>query len=95
VIGNTVVVAGRAFVPAAGGRAPLARGAAIVQGSTTETGADGYVYIATVDKGFVCVRLKSSLTFERYEYDPGALEKTLLWLVLHHGVVREIMGDGA
>jgi hypothetical protein len=48
-----------------------------------------------VDKGFVCVRLDSSLIFERYEYDPGALEKTLLWLVLHHGVAREIMDEGA
>jgi hypothetical protein len=95
VIGNTVVVVGRAFVLGAGQRVPLARGTAIVQGSTIETGADGYVYIATVDNGFISVRPESSLSFERYEYDPAAPQNTLIRLMLHKGVVREISGDGA
>jgi len=95
VIGNTVVVVGRAFVLGAGQRVPLARGTAIVQGSTIETGADGYVYIATVDNGFISVRPESSLSFERYEYDPAAPQNTLIRLMLHKGVVREISGEGA
>src|ERR1700688_1503701 len=83
VIGNTVVVVGHASVLSGGRSTPLARGAAIVQGNTIETGADGYVYITTVDQGFVSVRPNSSLTFDRYEYDPVAPERTVIKLVLH------------
>lgn len=95
VIGNTVVVVGHASVLGGGRSTPLARGTAIVQGNTIETGADGYVYITTVDQGFVSVRPNSSLTFDRYEYDPAAPDKTVIKLVLHKGVVREISGKGA
>jgi hypothetical protein len=95
VIGNTVVVVGHASVLGGGRSTPLARGTAIVQGDTIETGADGYVYITTVDQGFVSVRPNSSLTFDRYEYDPVVPDQTVIKLMLHKGVVREISGKGA
>ncbi|MGF7136348.1 hypothetical protein P3T40_007860 [Paraburkholderia sp. EB58] len=95
VIGNAVVVVGHASLEEAHRHAPLARGDAIAQGSTIETGADGYVYITTVDQGFISVRPNSSLTVERYEYDPTAPERTVIKLVLHKGIVREISGKGA
>ena len=94
-IGDAVVVVGHVTLQRANADAPLARGAAIMQGSTIETGADGYVYIATVDNGFISVRPSSSLTIERYEYDAAAPERTVIKLALHKGVVREISGKGA
>jgi hypothetical protein len=94
-IGDAVVVVGHVTLHGANTDAPLARGAAIMQGSTIETGADGYVYIATVDNGFISVRPSSSLTIERYEYDAAAPERTVIKLALHNGVVREISGKGA
>ena len=95
VIGNAIVVVGHASLEEAHHHAPLARGEAIAQGSTIETGADGYVYITTVDQGFISVRPNSSLSIERYAYDPAAPERTVIKLVLHKGVVREISGKGA
>jgi hypothetical protein len=96
VVGNAVVVIGQACVQGAQTNcAPLAKGATIAPGDTVETGADGYIYITTVDHGFVSVRPDSSLTFERYEYDPADPRKTVIKLSLHKGVVREISGTGA
>lgn len=94
-VGKAVAVVGQAFMLDAKGRTPLARGATLEQGSTIETGPDGYVYIATVDHGFISVRPDSSLGFERYEYDPKQPGKTTIKLVLNKGVVREVSGDGA
>jgi len=95
-VGNAVVVIGQACAQhAQADCAPLVRGAAIAQGDTVETGADGYVYITTVDHGFISVRPDSSLTFERYEYDPADPQRTVIKLSLHKGVVREISGTGA
>ncbi|WP_258875678.1 FecR family protein [Paraburkholderia sp. BL27I4N3] len=95
-LGNAVVVIGKACAQhAQADCVPLSRGAAIAQGDTVETGVDGYVYITTVDHGFISVRPDSSLTFERYEYDPAEPQKTVIKLSLHKGVVREISGTGA
>ncbi|MFM0142914.1 FecR family protein [Paraburkholderia sp. RL18-085-BIA-A] len=95
-LGNAVVVIGQACAQhAQTSCVSLARGAAIAEGDTVETGADGYVYITTVDHGFISVRPDSSLTFERYEYDPADAHKTVIKLSLHKGVVREISGTGA
>ncbi|MFL9961766.1 FecR family protein [Paraburkholderia sediminicola] len=95
-LGNAVVVIGQACAQhAQTSCASLARGAAITEGDTVQTGADGYVYITTVDHGFISVRPDSSFTFERYEYDPADPQKTVIKLSLHKGVVREISGTGA
>ena len=95
-LGNAVVVIGQACAQHAQSHcASLARGTAIAEGDTVETGADGYVYITTVDHGFISVRPDSSLTFDRYQYDPADPHKTVIKLSLHKGVVREISGTGA
>jgi len=95
-LGNAVVVIGQACAQhAQADCVPLSRGAAIAQGDTVKTGVDGYVYITTVDHGFISVRPDSSLTFERYEYDPAEPSKTVIKVSLHKGVVREISGAGA
>lgn len=94
-IGNAVVVVGHATRLDEHRHAELVRSDAIRQGDTIETGTDGYVYIMTVDHGFISVRPNSSLTVEHYAYDPAAPAKTEIKLALHHGVVREISGKGA
>ncbi|MGF6288425.1 FecR family protein [Paraburkholderia youngii] len=95
-IGNAVLVIGQACAQRAQTFCtPLAKGASIEQGDTVETGKDGYVYITTVDHGFISVRPNSSLTFERYEYNPADPRKTVIKLSLTRGMVREISGTGA
>jgi hypothetical protein len=93
--GKAVVVVGHANVKNARGTSALASGADVVVGDTIETGADGYVYITTVDRGFISVRPNSSLSIERYDYDASAPERTFIKIALHRGVVREISGKGA
>jgi hypothetical protein len=93
--GNAVVVVGHASVEHAGGHAVLASGASVAEGDTIETGADGYVYITTVDHGFISIRPNSSLSIEHYEYDASAPAHTVIKLTLNRGVVREISGKGA
>lgn len=95
-LGQAAVVIGQACAQHARADCmPLTRGAAIAEGDTVQTGADGYVYITTVDHGFISVRPDSSLTFERYQYDPANPPGTVIKLSLHKGEVREISGTGA
>jgi hypothetical protein len=95
-IGHAVVVVGRACIRTGSHDCvELTQGAAIMQGDTVETTADGYVYMTTVDKGFISVRPNSSLTVDRYEYDSAHPQNTVIKLSLHKGVVREISGVGA
>ena len=95
IVGHAVAVVGNARILSARHSAPIARDGAISQGDTIETGADGYVYIATVDHGFISVRPDSSLTFERFQYDASAPKQSIIKLVLHKGTMREISGEGA
>ncbi|MEM5383494.1 FecR domain-containing protein [Paraburkholderia phymatum] len=95
IVGHAVAVVGNARIVNARQRAPIEEDATISQGDTIETGADGYVYIATVDHGFISVRPDSSLTFERFQYDAAAPKQSVIKLVLHKGTMREISGQGA
>lgn len=95
VAGKAVVVVGHASVVNARGERALVARATLAVGDTIETQADGYVYVTTVDHGFISVRPNSSLRIERYDYDANAPERTVIKLVLNRGVVREISGKGA
>jgi hypothetical protein len=95
IVGHAVAVVGNARILSAQHSAPIARDGMIAEGDTIETGADGYVYIATVDHGFISVRPDSSLTFEHFQYDASAPKQSVIKLVLHKGTMREISGAGA
>lgn len=95
VLGTVSVVTGSAWGEARGARQPLAAGAVLHEGVTVETGSNGYVYINTVDRGFVSLRPNSSLTIEAYAYDSAAPADTRIKLRLNRGVVRTISGEGA
>ncbi|HKR43982.1 MAG TPA: FecR family protein [Paraburkholderia sp.] len=95
IAGKAVVVVGQVKVANARGTSTLASGASVTVGDTIETGADGYVYVTTVDHGFISVRPNSSFSIERYDYDANTPERAVIKLALHRGVVREISGRGA
>ncbi|CAM2997218.1 FecR domain-containing protein [Cupriavidus taiwanensis] len=94
-VGKIAVVAGSAWLEAHGQRQPLQAGSTLHEGATLETGSDGYVYVNTVDRGFVSLRPNSSLTIEAYAYDSAAPANTQIKLRLNRGVVRTISGEGA
>lgn len=94
-VGKVAVVAGSAWIEAHGERQLLQAGNALHEGVTVQTGSDGYVYVNTVDRGFVSLRPNSSLTIEAYVYDSAAPANTRIKLRLNRGVVRTISGEGA
>jgi len=95
VLGKVSVVAGSAWVESQGQRQPLAAGVSLHEGVTLLTGGDGYIYVNTVDRGFISLRPNSSLTIEAYAYDSAAPASTQIKLRLNRGVVRTISGEGA
>jgi hypothetical protein len=95
VAGEAVVVVGGVTASDGLGRHALQNGAKIAEGTTVNTEGGGYLYIVTVDKGFISIRPNSSVTIERYRYDAARPEKTEIKIVLNRGVVRAISGTGA
>lgn len=68
--------------------------AAVQEGDTLATGADGYVYVKTVDKGFLILRPNSRARIVAYAVDPGNPANTQVKLELTQGVARAISGEG-
>lgn len=88
--GKVVFVAGQAEV---GGRA-AAQDAAVQEGDQLVTGVDGYVYIKTVDNGFLILRPNSAARVVAYSIDRNDPSKTHVKLELTRGVARAISGQG-
>ncbi|WP_164704905.1 FecR family protein [Cupriavidus necator] len=95
VAGEAVVVVGTVTATDSAGARALANGARVAEGTTLETASGGHVYLVTVDKGFISVRPNSSVTIERYRYDPAQPTRTEIKILLNRGVVRAISGTGA
>lgn len=68
--------------------------AAVNEGDEIATGADGYVYIKTVDSGFLVLRPNSRARVSEYRFDPAQLAATRVKLELLSGVARAISGQG-
>ncbi|WP_334187496.1 FecR family protein [Noviherbaspirillum sp.] len=88
--GRIVFVAGQ--VQASSG--PVAMGAAIQEGDEIKTGADGYVYLKTIDNGFLILRPSSHARIVAYHVDPQNPANTRVKLELLSGVARTISGQG-
>lgn len=73
----------------------LSVGQMVQEGQTLITGSDGYLYINTVDKGFISLRPNSKVTVELYRYNAQNPKASQIRLVLHQGVMRSISGQGA
>ncbi len=86
--GRVVFVAGQAQVAA---RAAVLDGA-VQEGDELTTGADGYIYMKTVDNGFLILRPNSKARVSVYHVDTANPANTKVKLELLNGVARSISG---
>lgn len=66
----------------------------VSEGAEISTGADGFVYLKTVDNGFLIVRPNSIIRIVSYQVDQKKPENTRIKLELLKGVARSISGEG-
>lgn len=95
VVGRADLVVGKVHVQVGQDKKSMTAGATIQEGQTLITGADGYLYINTIDKGFISLRPNTKVTVELYRYDATKPKDTQIRLNLHHGVMRSVSGQGA
>ncbi|OFA02573.1 FecR domain-containing protein [Duganella sp. HH101] len=88
--GKVVFVTGQVSVAAR----PLVLDAAVQEGDELSTGADGYVYVKTVDQGFLVLRPNSKARIVAYHIDTQNPANTRVKLELLQGVARSISGVG-
>lgn len=65
----------------------------VQEGNDIKTGADGYVYLKTIDNGFLILRPNSAAKIVNYHVDNKNPANTLIKLELQSGVARSISGD--
>ena len=87
-MGRVLQVVGKAFV---GGQIAK-KGAPVYEGSQLSTGADGYLYIQTIDNGFLILRPSTSANVPLYRVDSNSPETSRVNFVLKSGVARSISG---
>lgn len=76
------------------GNTPLQLGNAVQEGDRIGTGADGYVYLKTVDDGFLILRPNTQAKIVAYSIDAQHPENSRIKLELTSGVARSISGEG-
>ena len=62
-------------------------------GAELSTGSDGYLYLKTIDNGFLILRPGSIATIEMYEVDHENPEQSRFKFFLRQGIARSISGD--
>jgi len=72
---------------------PLRTGDFVREGEPLRTGADGYLYLETADKGFFILRPGSVGEITTYQIDAADPSKTRIKLELRSGVARHISGQ--
>jgi hypothetical protein len=88
--GHVVFVTGQAQIA---GRAVVLE-AAVREGDDIVTGADGYVYVKTIDDGFLILRPNSRARVVAYQIDAAHPANSRVKLELLQGVARAISGHG-
>lgn len=88
---HVVFVAGQVQL----GGAPVALNHAVQEGDELVTGSDGYVYLKTIDNGFLILRPNSKARIVSYKIDTAQPANTRIKLELTHGIARAISGEGA
>lgn len=71
----------------------LQKGAQLPEGARVETGEDGYVYLGTLDRGFLVLRPRTAASIARYQADTGG--RVEIRLELERGVARVVSGKAA
>ena len=87
--GRIVFAAGSALVSGK----PTSIGQVVQEGDDIVTAAGGYVYLKTVDNGFLILRPNSSARIVSYHIDAANPAETRIKLELLSGVARHISGD--
>ena len=87
--GHIVFTAGDATVSGKG----VMNGQAVQEGDEVATGGGGYVYVKTVDNGFLILRPNSRARIVSYHIDAARPADTRIKLELVSGVARHISGD--
>lgn len=87
--GRIVYVAGQAKIA----NHVLNLGDKVHEGDEIQTGADGYVYLQTVDNGFLILRPGSRARVVNYHIDRNEPKNTRIKLELLNGVARSISGE--
>jgi hypothetical protein len=72
---------------------PAVLGAAVQEGDELSTGADGYVYMKTIDNGFLILRPNSKARITAYHIDQSNPANTRVKLDLLDGTARSISGQ--
>lgn len=76
------------------GNTQLQLGNSIQEGDRIATGSDGYVYLKTVDDGFLILRPSTEARIVSYSIDQKQPENSRIKLELTHGVARSVSGEG-
>ncbi|MFZ6773950.1 FecR family protein [Undibacterium sp. SXout7W] len=87
--GHIVFVSGKADI---GGQS-VALNSPVAEGAELTTGADGYLYLKTIDNGFFILRPNSRARIVAYHVDTREPANTHIKLELLNGVARSISGD--
>lgn len=87
--GRIVFVTGSAQL----GSQALQQGQAVAEGAELSTGKDGYVYLKTIDNGFLILRPNSRARIVSYHIDLANPANTRIKLELLSGVARSISGE--
>lgn len=87
--GRIVYVVGQVNVANHG----INQGDPVHEGDEITTGADGYVYLKTVDNGFLILRPSSRARIVNYHVDRNNPKNTRIKLELLNGVARSISGE--
>ncbi len=87
--GRIVFVTGAAY----SANVALQQGQAIAEGAELSTGADGYVYLKTVDNGFLILRPATRARIVAYHIDAVNPANTRIKFELISGVARSISGQ--
>lgn len=72
---------------------PTRAGNAVKVGDSLSTGSDGYLYLKTIDGGFLILRPGSHARLVAYHVDAAQPANTRIKIELQHGVARSISGD--
>ena len=88
---RVVFVAGQALV----GGQQVQLGSVVPEGARLQTGADGYLYLETIDKGFFIMRPNTKAQIVAYQIDTQNMANSRMKLELESGVARHISGEAA
>jgi len=94
-VGETMFVTGQVWANSGSGQKPLETGNRLADGTSLQTGPNGYAYIRMTDGGFFILRPNSKARIVNYFTDLSTPSNSKLRLDLESGNVRAISGEAA